>query len=440
MTIVPYLEYQNQSAAGLRAEPIDSVALEYQSETGDIEAALALAMLDPIKRPAWQENTGIDEAVTAQAHDRFAGIGERLGVSLDNMILANWNEGLDGQWTRLEDALFKERVRGLLKISWARKRYSRSLPEARAKSRIRQKPEVRAKDIRRMKLWRVLNHDKELLQLWLGQRKEKRDLHYHRPFIAIDSEGCDFPGKDIERDGAVYPAHATFLWGAAGVERDVQGNWHDLPLHWLGDDNKRPLKIVEILEWLLSLPEIYVDAIFCSFGFNCDVTMILAQLVRKKVYEICKKKKFGTEKGIKGHVFYGAYTIDYLKGKRLVIKKFRNPDENPYDERGRLRKDAFIKKIVIYDLFGFYQCGFVKVMKSLQKMGLVTAEEVAAMERDKKRRNKFGQVPLEQIKTYTELELRKLSVAATRLRDGFDYMGVKLKSWSGAGQRRRQFI
>ncbi len=68
-------------------------------------------------------------------------------------------------------------------------------------------------------------------------------------------------------------------------------------------------------------------------------------------------------------------------------------------------------------------------MESLEKLGLATKQEVAAIERDKARRQNFDQVPIDEIKIYTELEL----LAAIKLRDGFDYMGIRLGSWSGAG-------
>ena len=69
----------------------------------------------------------------------------------------------------------------------------------------------------------------------------------------------------------------------------------------------------------------------------------------------------------------------------------------------------------------------------MQSWGLRRREEVATIERDKARRQNFDQVPLGEVKAYTELELRKLSLAAIKLRDGFDYMGIRLGSWSGAG-------
>ena len=91
-----------------------------------------------------------------------------------------------------------------------------------------------------------------------------RNAYYHRPFVAIDSEGMNYPGNDVVYNGVVYPDHRTFLWGAAGVIRITEpsaenphGEFWDLPLHWLGHDDKRPLTLVEILDWLTALPEEY---------------------------------------------------------------------------------------------------------------------------------------------------------------------------------------
>ena len=84
-----------------------------------------------------------------------------------------------------------------------------------------------------------------------------RNAVYHRPFISIDSEGMNFSANDVIYNGVVYPDHRTFLWGAAGVIRitktsaeNPHGEFCDLPLHWLGHDDKRALTLVEILDWL----------------------------------------------------------------------------------------------------------------------------------------------------------------------------------------------
>ena len=329
---------------------------------------------------------------------------------------------------------------GFEAMTRAQKKWAAKERQKEAHRKFRAKPEIKRKRAETARRWREQNHARQLAQPWLQTRALLRNAYYHRPFVAIDCEGMNRPGNDVVYNGVAYPDHRTFLWGAAGVVRIAEpsaknphGEFWDLPLHWLGHDDKRPLTLVEILDWLTELPEKYGAATFISYGFNYDVTMILQAvadymptLAYRKVYEICKKERLGTDGAIKvkGHVFVGDYAIDWIKGKRLVVKKFRDRD-NP--------KAGFIRRITIYDLHGFYQSSFVKVMKSLEKLGLATAEEVATIERDKARRQNFDQVQLREIKTYTELELRKLSLAAVKLRDGFDYMGIRLGSWSGAG-------
>ncbi len=115
----------------------------------------------------------------------------------------------------------------------------------------------------------------------------------------------NYPGNDVVYNGVVYPDHRTFLWAAAGVMRITEpsaktphGEFWDLPLHWLGHDDKRALTLTEILDWLTDLPEKYCAVTFISFGFNYDVTMILQavadympKLAYRKVYEICKKER-----------------------------------------------------------------------------------------------------------------------------------------------------
>ena len=48
-----------------------------------------------------------------------------------------------------------------------------------------------------------------------AQKQKARSANYHRPFVAIDSEGQNYPGDDIFYDGVRYPQHGTYLWGAA---------------------------------------------------------------------------------------------------------------------------------------------------------------------------------------------------------------------------------
>jgi hypothetical protein len=50
----------------------------------------------------------------------------------------------------------------------------------------------------------------------------------------------------------------------------------------------------------------------------------------------------------------------------------------------------------------------------------------------KDHRDEFDKLPMDQIKHYCNLELVFLSKALTVLRDGFDKMGIRLRTWGGA--------
>jgi hypothetical protein len=212
------------------------------------------------------------------------------------------------------------------------------------------------------------------------------------------------------------------------------------------------LEFKEICDWLLDLPRVYGELLglppsheefwFIGFGFNYDVTMLLKGLLDgyrsdayRKVYEICKKEKLGRRgeptKKVRGAVYVGDYTIDWTKSKKITIKQLRD------SERPGL---GFSRQITIYYIYGFYQTPFNKVMQSLQKLGLATEEDVEIVKRDKDRRVNFDQISLPEIQYYTGLELKYLSLAAVKLRDGFDFMGLRLQAWSGAGSAAAALI
>jgi hypothetical protein len=352
-------------------------------------------------------------------------------------FIRRWVRACNYSDKNLEGALSGKRIDGCPRLTHARRLVVRSMPQARETAREqkrarRRDPEVKKREARQKKKWRQANIDKDKA-LRKADYERARDKNYHRPFVAIDSEGMNYPGNDIVHGGDLYQDHGLFLGGAAGMRRDGNGNWHEMPIEWLGHDDKRRLRGDEILDWLLSLPEKYGPAIFVMFAMSYDVTQILKALEDlgrskewhfKKVYEICKREKYELKRIVKGAVYVADYAIDYVKGKRLVIKKI---------ERGEDGKIHSIKRITTYDVFGFYQTSFAEVVESLVPLGLATREEVEIIKRDKARREQFHQIPLDEVKPYTTLELRKLSIAVTILRDGFDKMGIRLNSWMGAG-------
>src|SRR5208337_3255557 len=65
--------------------------------------------------------------------------------------------------------------------------------------------------------------------------------------------------------------------------------------------------------------------------------------------------------------------------------------------------------------------------------GRATKDEADFMRVMKDRRGEFATVPIEEIKTYTALELRLLARMMADLRKGFDETGLHLRGWHGAG-------
>jgi hypothetical protein len=107
-------------------------------------------------------------------------------------------------------------------------------------------------------------------------------IECERPIIAADGEGMDDDDDFIMRDGVKWPEHHTILLGAGGVGFK-DGKVVDLPMSWVGHDDKRPLTGIEAIEFYLSLPERYGPT--CSivmFSFNYDVTMLLKGLRKQR--------------------------------------------------------------------------------------------------------------------------------------------------------------
>ena len=206
------------------------------------------------------------------------------------------------------------------------------------------------------------------------------------------------------------------------------------------DRAKKQLDGIAAIEFYLSLPERYgKECYFVMFSFNYDVTMLLKGLRQGRSknwhYERVwlKRQDFSTKKVRNNTIFIGDYAISYIKSKVLIIHKL---DPNERDEKGHQR---VLKRVTIYDTFGFYQTSFVKVVESLVSLGLATVEEVEKMRQNKARRNDFNapEWTLDRIKAYTTEELRKLSIAVTVLRKAASDDGIRLMRLDGAGNFRK---
>jgi hypothetical protein len=274
-----------------------------------------------------------------------------------------------------------------------------------------------------------------------NQSRKERDVHYNRPFWAIDSEGQNYPENNIEYDGegVPYRDHNTYLWGACAQDGE--------PI-WLKDPatnglDKRPLSSRQIMDWLLDLPEQASrrdkrGAVFAMFASGYDITQILKGLPYKTVWEICKGKTYPDENGVsrdvgRSPVLWQGYAVSYLKGKYFRLWRLRDPDQ-PFiiNKRGKRVIDASAM-ITIYDVFGFFQSSFSKVADSMVRNGRATEDEAELIRTTKPLRGKFNTLPIERIEKYTTAELRLLARQMTDYRDGFAKINLRLAGWHGAG-------
>jgi hypothetical protein len=283
----------------------------------------------------------------------------------------------------------------------------------------------REKERERVKKWRLENRDKTR-----AQKRKARSANYHRPFVAIDSEGQNYPDDDILYDGVRYPKHETYLWGAA-ADDDRSPVWLTAAeTHGL---DKRPLEAVEILDWLLDVPSRFGPAVYVMFSFGYDMTQILRHLPYKTVWEIVKRETFPNPEGGKrkignSPVLWGDYAIRFTKGKSFEVWKLADPDK-PYKD-GRINKSAYIR---IYDVFGFFQSSFSAVAKSMVDSNRATPEESAFIAAMKDKRDQFEKEDIQQNKAYTTRELRLLARMMGDLRKGFEETDLHLRHWHGAG-------
>jgi hypothetical protein len=292
--------------------------------------------------------------------------------------------------------------------------------------------DFREQERERVKEWRLKNRDKTR-----AQKRKARSVKYHRPFVSINSEGQTYPDDDVLYDGVRYPKHESCLWGAATDD--------DRPPFWLlaagtrGLD-KQPLQAIQILDWLLSLPEQFGPAIFVMFSFGYDITQILKSLPYEKTWQIEKRETYPDKDGNKraiGHarVFWKNYAISYIKGKSFDLRRLADP-QKPYIA-GKLNAVTHIR---IYDVFGFFQSSFSAVADSMVQSGRATEEEADYLNAMKGKRSNFATVRIEEIQKYTTLELRLLARMMCDLRNGFDETGLHLRHWHGAGAEASALI
>ena len=312
-----------------------------------------------------------------------------------------------------------------------------------------------------------------------GERNRERnsDRYLVKKFIAVDFEGQDYIGNVIKRPNGKdsptpYDDHRLFMGGAASIDDNVPPEWLVNPD--TTDDDKKPLDPRALLEWLVSLPEkfnpmIHRDkrnVVFVMYSFSYDVTHILRHLRFEKTWEIFKEEKYDKDRKkrrkIKGRVFCGHpfddFVMKYRNRKQLDIWKLRDPKERwerwsaggeyVLEKDGKKKLD-YVSHITLFDTHPFFQQSFVKAADFLVKIGKAKQADFDFMKAMKGKRDRFSTEPLEEIKAYTELELRYLAMMITELRQILhdirlecapNMRPIHISSWYGPGAVARVFL
>lgn len=155
------------------------------------------------------------------------------------------------------------------------------------------------------------------------------------------------------------------------------------------------LSTVRCFEFLLEMPR---KAVKCGFGFNYDVNMMLRDVPLEKLIKLWKE----------GSCKWKSYYIEWIPAKSFFVKSY-----------GRSCK--------VYDVFGFFQSGFVK---ALEKWHIPVPEDVEAM---KAERASFDAAMKKRIIEYCFKECRSLATLMDELENALNEVDLSITNWIGAG-------
>lgn len=231
-------------------------------------------------------------------------------------------------------------------------------------------------------------------------------------FVALDGEGesiGELEKFDTGRDGKVYRAqeHIYTLLAASTGESVYNGG--------------KRLNTQTCIDFLLDLSDTYRKAIFVIFAGSYDINHILMFGFEKEFL-----KEIAAGKTVSWKYNNVEYNLEYRARKSLTLRRglsFRQ------DSKGNW-KTKWKSRIILWDVFGFFQESFVGVIgKWLGK----DHRHYELIKRMKKMRGNFANVAQKEINTYNAAELECLVELMVKVRDAIDGLGLVCNRWDGAG-------
>lgn len=154
-----------------------------------------------------------------------------------------------------------------------------------------------------------------------------------------------------------------------------------------------------------------------SFAFDYDVNNIIKDLPREKLKRLWRE----------GEVKWGPYRLEWRPRKWFQV--------SPLDRVTNRTIPGH--SVRIYDLYGFFQSGFVAACEEwLGKR----APDLALVRKGKRQRGGFRPEILPFMRTYNAAELRLMVRLATELKEAFDSAELPLSQFYGAGAAGTAFL
>lgn len=211
-----------------------------------------------------------------------------------------------------------------------------------------------------------------------------------REFIAWDGEGTN---SDKEHRPQRYS-----LFGCSTGDRIISEN----------------LSTLECLKLVVDVHKANPHAFHIGFAFDYDSNMILRSMSPDKFRELREK----------GSVIFSNYRVEHVPSKWLQVTQY-GPDYKTGDKNDKTT-------VRIADIFGFFQCSFIKACKSYIPDDPLMAE-LAVIEAGKAGRNDFAYENIDDIEAYWGVEIQLLKKLVERLREMLYRVNLRVNRWHGPG-------
>lgn len=228
------------------------------------------------------------------------------------------------------------------------------------------------------------------------RREKQKERRKKRFFIGVDGEG----------QGCNPHRYVLLAWSNADGSRTDK-------VH-----NPQGLSTEECLEFLLRIPN---RARAFTYGFNYDLTKILADLDNESLYLLFRPELRRREKA-QAHwgpapVRYKGYVLN-LQGTRFSVRRIKR----------RGQKKLHTK--VLWDVVRFFQDKFVGALTKWKVGEKETVDRMAAM---KDRRADFDQLDMRDVEAYCFSECAGMAALVEKLVTAHENAGIHLTKFYGAG-------